>query len=59
MRDIVTIDSELRLLLAIRNMAREVEGRAPNTARIDALLDEWAETARSGFSDSAARAVPP
>jgi len=25
--------------LAIRHMAREAEGRTPNTARIDALLD--------------------
>ena len=40
MRDIETIDSELGLLLAIRHMAREAEGRTPNTARIDALLDE-------------------
>jgi hypothetical protein len=38
--DIETIDSELGLLLAIRNMAREAEGRATNTPRIDALLDE-------------------
>jgi hypothetical protein len=35
-----TIDSELRLLLAIRRMVREEEGRPPSTARIDALLDE-------------------
>jgi len=42
MRDIEVIDSELRLLLAIRHMAREAEGRTPNTARIDALLDERA-----------------
>ena len=40
MRGIETIDSELRLLLAIRHMAREAEGLTPNTARIDALLDE-------------------
>jgi hypothetical protein len=39
-RDIEVIDSELRLLLVIRNMVREAEGRTPNTARIDALLDE-------------------
>jgi hypothetical protein len=39
-RDLEVIDSELGLLLAIRNMAREAEGRTPNTARIDALLDE-------------------
>jgi hypothetical protein len=40
MRDLEVIDSELGLLLAIRPMAREAEGRTPNTARIDALLDE-------------------
>ena len=34
MRDIEVIDSELRLLLAIRNLVREVEGRPPSTARI-------------------------
>jgi len=45
MRDVETIDSELRLLLAIRKMACEAEGRTPNTARIDALLDERAATA--------------
>jgi hypothetical protein len=39
-RDREVIDSELRLLLAIRHMAPEAEGRPPNTARIDALLDE-------------------
>ena len=39
-RDLEVIDSELGLLLAIRRMAREAEGRTPNTARIDALLDE-------------------
>ena len=40
MRDLDTIDSELRLLLAIRHMVREEEGRPPSTARIDELLDE-------------------
>jgi hypothetical protein len=40
MRDPEVIDSELLLLLAIRNVAREAKGRTPNTARIDALLDE-------------------
>jgi hypothetical protein len=40
MRDIETIDSELRLLLAIRRMVREEEGRPPSTARMDELLDE-------------------
>jgi hypothetical protein len=38
MRDIEVIDSELRLLLAIRRIVREAEGRTPTTARIDALL---------------------
>ena len=40
MRDIDVIDSELLLLLAIRHMVREAEGRPPSTARIDELLDE-------------------
>ncbi len=40
MRDLETIDSELRLLLPIRKMAREAKGRAPYAARIDVLLDE-------------------
>ena len=39
-RDPEVIDSELRLLLAIRHMAREADGRVPKTARIDTLLDE-------------------
>ena len=37
MRDIEVIDSELRLLLAIRHMVREAEGRPPSTARIEDL----------------------
>jgi hypothetical protein len=44
MRDIETIDSELRLLVAIRRMVREAEGPTPNTARIDALLDKRSAT---------------
>ena len=40
MRNIETIDSELRLLLAIRQMVREEEGRTPTTAHIGELLDE-------------------
>ncbi|MGO9151933.1 hypothetical protein [Mycobacterium sp.] len=42
MRDLEVIDCELRLFLAIRKMARAAEGRTPNTARIDALLNERA-----------------
>jgi hypothetical protein len=41
-RDIETIDCELRLLLAIRQMVQEEEGRPPNTRYIDQLLDERA-----------------
>ena len=48
MRDPEVIDSELRLLLAIRKMAREAEGRTPHTARIDALLDERSATTFAG-----------
>jgi hypothetical protein len=44
MRDLEVIDCELRLFLAIRKMAREADGRTPNTARIDALLDERSAT---------------
>jgi hypothetical protein len=40
MRDVATIDSELRLLLAIRRLVREEEGRMPGTRRIDQLPDE-------------------
>ncbi|MGO9351510.1 MAG: hypothetical protein ACLP3C_12050 [Mycobacterium sp.] len=44
MRDIETIDSELRLLLAIRHTVREAEGRPPFTARIGELPDERSAT---------------
>jgi len=33
-RDLETIDSEIRLLLAIRHMVREAEGRPPSTAAV-------------------------
>ena len=35
MRDLGVIDSELQLLLAIRRMVREAEGRPPSTAPIE------------------------
>jgi hypothetical protein len=44
MRDMEVIDSELRLLLAIRRMVREEEGRPPSTARIDELLEDERRT---------------
>jgi len=39
-RDREIIDSELRLVVAIRHMVHEAEGRAPSSAHIDELLDE-------------------
>lgn len=38
MRDIEVIDSELRLLVAVRRTARELSGRTPSSALVDALL---------------------
>jgi hypothetical protein len=40
MRDIETIDSELRLVAALRRAARERAGPLPTTAPKDELLDE-------------------
>lgn len=48
MRDLEVINSELRLLVAIRRMVREVEGRTPNARRIDQLLDERAAAEHQG-----------
>jgi hypothetical protein len=56
-RDLEVIDSELRLLLAIRRMVREAEGRTPNTARIDALLDERAAALDRALSQPAANSL--
>jgi hypothetical protein len=39
-RDLEVIDSELRLLLAIRRMVCEAEGRPPSTAHVYESLDE-------------------
>jgi hypothetical protein len=58
MRDLEAIDSELGLLLAIRKMTREAEGRAPNTARIDALLDERSATYRTSGSNGSSQQEP-
>jgi hypothetical protein len=46
MRDIEVIDSELRLLAAVRRTARELTGRTPSSALIDDLLDERDQAAR-------------
>jgi hypothetical protein len=40
MRDIETIDSELRLVAALRHAAREGGGPLPSIDVADALLDE-------------------
>jgi hypothetical protein len=40
MRDIETIDSELRLVTALRRAARERGGPLPSVAVANALLDE-------------------
>lgn len=40
MRDIGTIDSELRLVAALRRAAHERGGPLPSIAEVDALLDE-------------------
>jgi hypothetical protein len=40
MRDIETIDSELRLVAALRDAARERGGPLPSIEVADALLDE-------------------
>jgi hypothetical protein len=57
MRDIETIDSELRLLLAIRRTVLETEGRPPSTARIDELLDGRAATAATDNEEIRAAAA--
>jgi hypothetical protein len=43
MGDLETIDSELRLLAAVRRVCREYDGRVPSITLVDELLDEHAE----------------
>lgn len=42
MRDIETIDDELRLLFRAWHVARVLSGHTPSTVHIDELLDERA-----------------
>jgi hypothetical protein len=42
-RDRETIDSELRLLAAVRRVCREQDGILPSIGRVDELLDERRE----------------
>jgi hypothetical protein len=46
-RDLDTIDSELRLLAAVRRSIRE-HGVEPSSRQVDELLDERAELTGSG-----------
>jgi len=43
MRDRETIDSELRLLAAVRRVCREGDGVLPSIGQVDELLDEHNE----------------
>ena len=53
MRDIETIDDELRLIVRAWRVARVVSDRTPSTAHIDELLDERAAALdREGFFSS-------
>jgi hypothetical protein len=52
-RDIETIDAELRLIVRAWRVAPVVSDRLPSTAHIDELLDERAAALeREGFSSS-------
>jgi hypothetical protein len=42
-RDIETIDAELRLLAPVRRACRELGGAVPSIGPVDALLDERRE----------------
>jgi hypothetical protein len=49
-RDIETIDSELRLVAALRREARERGGPLPSIDVPDALLDERLRVERVGYN---------
>jgi hypothetical protein len=42
-RDRETIDSELRLIAAVRRVCREYDGSVPSMTLVDELLDERGE----------------
>ena len=46
MRDLEVIDSELRLLAAVRRVCREQDGVLPSIGTVDELLDERRELDR-------------
>jgi hypothetical protein len=51
MRDLDTIDSELRLLAAVRRSIRE-HGGEPSSRQVDELLDEPPSAPRPGGEDT-------
>src|SRR5271166_6400643 len=55
MRDVDTIDSELRLLAAVRRPIREHGGR-PSSPQVDELLDERAELTKADRGVGTAKA---
>jgi hypothetical protein len=55
MRDIETIDSELRFVAALRRAAREQGGPLPSIDVADALLDERRELAELWNQSALAR----
>jgi hypothetical protein len=56
MRDLVTIDSELQLMAALRRAARERGGPLPSIDVADALLDERRELTALGNQIALVRA---
>jgi hypothetical protein len=53
MRDIETIDAELRLVAALHRAARERGGPLPSIDVADALLDERLRADRVGYNPAA------
>ncbi len=57
MRDIETIDAELRLLARAWRVARHMPGCTPSTALIDQLLDERAASSATDNDEIRAAAA--
>jgi hypothetical protein len=57
MRDIETIDSELRLIAAVRRTIRE-HGGEPSSRQVDELLDEHLGQLRGASEDVAVAHIP-
>ena len=50
MRDLETIDAELRLVLRAWRVARVLNDKIPSTAHIEELLDERAAAERQAYA---------